>query len=445
MAKSMLAVLFAFPTFVLGATLANYTIDDEFGDEMTGQPVTYIGSWAQGNGCSGCAARPNNSLARKGTWHDGLYVPSHNDPTLGFSFKFNGSAVYVFCIQPRLTLLNVDISLDGVNVSNFNHFNDVSVAEQYTYDVPIFGRSGIALGQHTISVTAVGTSDDVVLFDYALYTPNVTTSDSLPTSPLPPQGLPSGNSTRRTNVRAVVGGVVGGVIGLLLAATVILLCLRRRRRTRDEVGVQEPFVSAPQLSARDMPSIAEKSIVKSDPSTSDNMSDHASTTVSSSTDPPSSLVLLQDQLQFFRSELQRLRARSTSSPTKTPMSIVTSIPQSISRSKPNPTISRDLSTSTTASSMAEELARLRAEVRKLRTAQQATTSATPPVQSPDLGDLQREVRILREEMEDLRVWQQVEPLPEYTPPPPITRRPSPPGAAGLPRPLPDAIGPNRLL
>ena len=57
------------------ATLVNVTIDDTFGDELTGARITYTpqGAWNFGQNCTECTAMPDPSLARNGTWHDGTF------------------------------------------------------------------------------------------------------------------------------------------------------------------------------------------------------------------------------------------------------------------------------------------------------------------------------------------------------------------------------------
>lgn len=62
-----------FPVFSYAA-LSNITIDDQYGDAVTGQTPTYvpneIGIWAQGATCQICAAKPDVSQAFEHTWHD---------------------------------------------------------------------------------------------------------------------------------------------------------------------------------------------------------------------------------------------------------------------------------------------------------------------------------------------------------------------------------------
>lgn len=205
--------------------IVNRTIDDQFGDEVTGlQVCTSIVQVARGTlttfrsptrlqpyGLKAMAAPAVHPIPTPAlfltvcemllpslfvlfiwgiaeTWHDGTYTPSHGDDPLSFAFKFNGehdlvrykkragltrkkgTAVYVFNVLPRLTLTNVNITLDGTFAANFTHFQNVSILEQYTYNVPIFAVDSLQYGEHTVAVTAVGSNTTSLLFDYAVYT-----------------------------------------------------------------------------------------------------------------------------------------------------------------------------------------------------------------------------------------------------------------------------------
>ena len=48
----------------------NRTIDDYFGDSVTGRQVEYSGYWNVGQTCFGCAIHPDADEAHAGTWHD---------------------------------------------------------------------------------------------------------------------------------------------------------------------------------------------------------------------------------------------------------------------------------------------------------------------------------------------------------------------------------------
>ena len=52
------------------ATPSNRTIDDTYGDPVTGHLPHYSGKWDIGQACSGCSLQPDPSETFEGTWHD---------------------------------------------------------------------------------------------------------------------------------------------------------------------------------------------------------------------------------------------------------------------------------------------------------------------------------------------------------------------------------------
>lgn len=48
----------------------NVTVDDFYGDPMTGEQFTYIGEWHVGQNCTVCFAHPDRNQMYNGTWHD---------------------------------------------------------------------------------------------------------------------------------------------------------------------------------------------------------------------------------------------------------------------------------------------------------------------------------------------------------------------------------------
>ena len=76
------------------ARFVNVTVDDEWGDPLTGEQIAYNNSWVQGTSCS-CWARPVASRTYNGTWHDGTYATWPGDPDSGkiqtATFNFTGA------------------------------------------------------------------------------------------------------------------------------------------------------------------------------------------------------------------------------------------------------------------------------------------------------------------------------------------------------------------
>lgn len=79
---------------VLDTSLAgrNATIDDQWGDELTGLvPVlTPANEWQQGAECAGCQLKPNASLAYDHTWHDSTWDPVRRPIPPAVQLLFNG-------------------------------------------------------------------------------------------------------------------------------------------------------------------------------------------------------------------------------------------------------------------------------------------------------------------------------------------------------------------
>lgn len=72
----------AFVSIILASSsagLVNVTIDDAFGDPMTGQQILYSpeNAWQRGDGCEPCTAKPTPANAAwRGTWHDATFNPN---------------------------------------------------------------------------------------------------------------------------------------------------------------------------------------------------------------------------------------------------------------------------------------------------------------------------------------------------------------------------------
>ena len=89
--------------FYARASAVNITIDDEYGDALTGVVPTYLPlgpsiNWNQGSTCVGCRAKANPSDAQNGTWHDTTYHPDSNatDPQRSIQIAFNGKYLSLY-------------------------------------------------------------------------------------------------------------------------------------------------------------------------------------------------------------------------------------------------------------------------------------------------------------------------------------------------------------
>ncbi|KAI5115992.1 hypothetical protein M0805_009064, partial [Coniferiporia weirii] len=249
-------------------TLVNRTIDDQFGDPVTGVLPTYEGyNWEQGATCS---------------WHDATWVPGDSGGDI-MTVNFTGSAVYVFIIlannlDPTTTLTRLSFSLDGEVVGSFVHSPTTST--DYEYNVTAYANDNLANAQHTLIMQTTGDTPTLILFDYVIYstddevpvtTLSTTSSPSPPPSPTPtptPTPTPAPitslssspiDSTSTTTVsvtptesdgasengkitKTIVGVLLGGPVVVALAIG-LLLCWYRRRRNN---------ISLPQILSNDV-------------------------------------------------------------------------------------------------------------------------------------------------------------------------------------------------
>jgi len=165
------------------------------------------------------------------------------DPGITISFTFNGSAIYLFGIQPLgvpdvngpPTSTNLSFSLDKQPAGSFKYVGSPDTSA-FRADTPVLSLSGLEERQHRLVVT-VG-QGSTFLFDYLVYTSMADAKgSSTSTPPASPTQLanstPSATqnqSVKKHNV-ATFAGAVGGSVGVLaLFAICIALSIIRRRR-----------------------------------------------------------------------------------------------------------------------------------------------------------------------------------------------------------------------
>ena len=84
-------------TALLGVSLAqlsNRTIDDNFGDSVTGALPQFEGDWRTQATCD-CSVDLDSSKLFRGTWHGAIARQSSNQ-TPSVTLQFTGVAIYVF-------------------------------------------------------------------------------------------------------------------------------------------------------------------------------------------------------------------------------------------------------------------------------------------------------------------------------------------------------------
>ncbi|KAH9829640.1 uncharacterized protein C8Q71DRAFT_717950 [Rhodofomes roseus] len=231
-------------------TLTNRTIDDYYGDSVTGlQPQYRSGSaWNYGPQCPGCFIQPAADEAFDQSWHDVTASPNDPGPS-NVTLTFTGTAVWVYGVVPNYvqyatTFVNVSFELDGKVAGLYTHVPSTSTS--YEYNVTLFSNTGLANTQHTLVISPQREPDtSYMAFDWAQYTYDVTTSSSTGSST---SSTASGGGSSSTSVvqspsqsasgftstssHAPVGAIVGGVIGGLglLALVILVLLLHRRYR-----------------------------------------------------------------------------------------------------------------------------------------------------------------------------------------------------------------------
>ncbi|PFH48502.1 hypothetical protein AMATHDRAFT_42217 [Amanita thiersii Skay4041] len=193
------------------AILINKTIDDQFGDEVTGEKPTFTPSdkWTRIS-CNNCNPMPEPIHAHLGTWSIG-----QSDPDVALTFQFIGVAVYVFFILEGPIDTSCVFILDGDNSTSIEYDHPFSL--ESTYDAFAFTKQGLTRGPHNLMI-AGNRPGSRFIFDYAMYSDDVMPSES------------STGSLRRNNSRTfIIIGVSLGVIFIIILDIIIWYFLRRRR------------------------------------------------------------------------------------------------------------------------------------------------------------------------------------------------------------------------
>lgn len=157
------------------ARQVNVTIDDTFGDAVTGELPVYAGSGRTSDSvqasCKSCPHVVNASQTFMSTWHG---LSSAASGASNVSFQFHGTAIYVYCILPvngtaGTSVTQPSVFLDGqlaatLTVVGARDFS--TEAPAYTYNVLVYSAVELSNSRHSF-VLAGGS---LILFDYAVYT-----------------------------------------------------------------------------------------------------------------------------------------------------------------------------------------------------------------------------------------------------------------------------------
>ena len=172
------------------AASTNATIDDNYGDSVTGNKPTYSNDWNYGPDCPGCYIQPDKAKAYEQSWHD-VTVSPNDASARNVSFSFNGmylatafreqhptalsgTAIYIYGILPppvefATTYVNVSVRLDGKVVGRFE--NDPTEQTGYRYNVTIYENTSLDYGEHNVVITPRrDVNASYFAFDWAQYT-----------------------------------------------------------------------------------------------------------------------------------------------------------------------------------------------------------------------------------------------------------------------------------
>jgi len=241
-------------------------MDDGIGDPYTGLMPTYspTDKWSPGQDCSICVAQPDKNSAFQGSWHDGTFDSGDTQP-LSISFNFTGSALNVYCIMDNqigyTTNTSLTFTLDGDTVGPpFTHSPDPT-APPFQYNVSVYSNSSIPDGLHQFTMSAGGNNDSLVLFDYAAYlfqdtstSPITSSSSSSSTSSTSSATAVPSSRGGSSNAGIISGATLGGVALLLLAVALVWLLRRRRQTKRIEDANNPAYASISQQSLPAYPS-----------------------------------------------------------------------------------------------------------------------------------------------------------------------------------------------
>ena len=176
----------------------NRTIDDEFGDAVTGALPVYGSNldsqWNFGPACSACALKPAADKLFMRTWHDNTARPSEA-PNENITLTFTGiaphplcntvsvlksswtigTAIWVYCAlvqaggEGYFTDTTINFNLDGNEQTPFQYVpTDLSAPLTFDYNVTVYSQTALPNTEHKLVMTVLPGS--WIAFDWAQYT-----------------------------------------------------------------------------------------------------------------------------------------------------------------------------------------------------------------------------------------------------------------------------------
>ncbi|KAI0800512.1 hypothetical protein C8Q74DRAFT_1364234 [Fomes fomentarius] len=221
------------------STLINRTIDDQYGDSLTGGVPTYLPekAWTLGSDCPSCFITSKLKGQYDGTWHYTAFGGTPN-PTPSVQATFHGTAVYVFNIIANFapsafnfSAANLNFYIDGAYVGQYVHLPDPT-AEEIALRVPVYVNESLSNAEHTFIMGTDGPNNSMIAFDYLIYTTDSESADpaqssgtyaSPSASPSPSTSQTALESGRAVPLSTIVPSVVGSVGGLLVLILGVIL------------------------------------------------------------------------------------------------------------------------------------------------------------------------------------------------------------------------------
>ncbi|KAK0205513.1 hypothetical protein DFS33DRAFT_1429160 [Desarmillaria ectypa] len=218
-------------------------------DDIEGQGENIdSGNHTGGNGNAGGS---NKNALRRGGNVSALQSDARDfdDTPVTAQFTFNGSAIYIYCVQPvgssstSPTTMNLTFTLDNQLVGTYEHETSNTTAEP-TPHFNVFSKENLTSSTHVL-LASLGVNS-VLLVDYMIYTRNDVVYQVSGTQT---NGLEPPN-----NHVATFEGAIGGSVGVLatLALCIFLsiygrrqLAARRERREHVGIAATSPLMTGP--------------------------------------------------------------------------------------------------------------------------------------------------------------------------------------------------------
>ncbi|KAI0638985.1 hypothetical protein C8Q77DRAFT_1078700 [Trametes polyzona] len=205
----------------------NVTIDDTYGDVLTGSHIQYIpkAAWKSGLGCVDCRAQPDEAFAFNHTWHESVVNKPSGALVPTALALFEGSAIYVYCIIPDEReatdgFPNMVFTLDAEAVGSYNVDTPLRTGP-YDYNVLVYANTSLVPGKHVLEIMngVPGSNGSILLLDYILYTADVPADKPLPSFTPPPTPSASVTATATATTRTSVVPTIPSPSAASLVAT----------------------------------------------------------------------------------------------------------------------------------------------------------------------------------------------------------------------------------